>query len=475
MLGYILQFTDEKSKPKYIQLYEHIKSEIAKGEINEGQKLPSIRSVADTLAISKSTVEMAYAQLLAEGYIESRAKSGYYVLGIEGLHIYEDLKINSNSDAGSLIQEQMMTDAKKRFNTDGIEEVLFNFNDWRKMTNKILDYSRSSLVKYGDLQGEYSLRVEIAKFVHETRGVVCTPEQIIIGAGVQSLFVLVAALLRGDKNQIAFEFPGFIKGATIFEDYGYETVKIPVKAQGLNISALEKSTAKIVYVSPAHQYPTGSIMPIGNRLKLLKWASENDGIIIEDDYDSVLRYEGLPIPSLQGLNKGQQVVYVGAFSKLLMPSLRISFIILPKNLLEKYVKIKTRYAQTVSKVEQLTLANFMSEGYFDRHIRKIKKAYGRKNQLMLESLRTHGKTYFEVIGKTSGLHVVLSFEATMDVKALAEEMNGIGIRLEDAGLFEGRKIAVLSYSGLVDREIDSAVRAICVAIEKLKRHNEGRT
>lgn len=479
MLGFVINWSLESQKPKYMQLYEHIRQEIHYRRIEEGEKLPSIRSVAESLAVSKSTVEMAYAQLMVEGYIEARPKSGYYVLKLEGLTwVSEELSHKDLED-----EEVTLTDREDDFDlfkygneeldlapmlyhTDGIEEELFNFTDWRKMMSKVLDYERAALVKYGNPQGEYALRVAISKFVHETRGVICKPEQIIVGAGVQPLFMLLATLLKGDQNQIAIEFPGFLKGATIFEDLGYETIKIPVKAQGINLEALKKSQAKIVYVSPAHQYPTGSIMPIGNRLKLLKWAQNRDAVIIEDDYDSVLRYEGMPIPALQGLNRKAKVVYVGAFSKLLMPSLRISFIILPENLLEKYVKIKTRYTQTVSKVEQLALAHFMSEGYFDRHIRKIKKAYSKKNQLMLTTLRHYGINRFDVIGKSSGLHVVLAFNPSVDVTKVAAEMKSLGIKLDDAGLFEGKKIGVLSYSGIADHKIDDAVRTICSTIDR---------
>jgi GntR family transcriptional regulator/MocR family aminotransferase len=469
MLGFVVQFDLQSDQPKYIQLYEHIKGEIHMAQLSEGEKLPSIRSVAEALGISKSTVEGAYAQLLVEGYIESRPKSGYYVLKLERMP-EPDTPLTAGMGFAR-VRADRRAEQKRFAETDGVEPHLFNFNAWRKMLVKVMDYEQDTLVRYGDRQGEYVLRAEIAKFVHEMRGVVCTPDQIIVGAGVQSLFMLLSSLLKPECPEIAFEYPGFLKGATIFEDYGYHTVKIPVKAQGINLEALSKSSARVVYVSPAHQYPTGSIMPINNRMKLLKWAQENDAYIIEDDYDSVLRYEGVPIPSLQGLNHGKQVVHVGAFSKLLMPSLRISFMILPENLLAKYVKIKTRYSQTVSKVEQLALAHFMREGYFDRHIRKIKKAYAKKNQLILEALRMKGSDLFRVIGKTSGLHVVLSFDPRVDVMAAAGQMQALGIKLEDAGLFEGRKIAVLSYSGLPDDAIDDAVTEICSAIRA--QHVEG--
>ena len=217
------------------------------------------------------------------------------------------------------------------------------------------------------------------------------PEQVVIGAGIQYLFGLIASTFKSEYSSIAFEYPGFSKGMYIFEDYGYKMVKIPLEKDGIDMKTLEASQANIVYVSPSHQYPTGNVMAIKKRLQLLDWAKKNNAYIIEDDYDSLLRYEGYPVPALQGLNEGENVIYVGSFSKLLIPALRISFMILPVSLMAKFEAILPRYSQSVSKIEQLALENFMSEGAFERHIRRIKKIYGRKNALLIEAFKQIGR------------------------------------------------------------------------------------
>jgi len=469
MLGFVIQFNPKQSK--YIQLYQYIKQEIHQGTLVEGTRLPSIRSLSETLSISKSTVENAYGQLIAEGYIESKPKKGYYVSALDSYFF-------GVTEIQNTIQEQdiIRSDIKEKkeggmvlFDTDGIERNLFDFNIWKKMLTKVIEYDTEALICYGDVQGEYELRRQIATFIHESRGVKCTPDQIVVGAGVQSLFVILAALLRESQDTIAFESPGFYKGATLFEDFGFKTIEVPVKAQGINLDILMSSGAKLAYISPSHQYPTGSTMPINNRLKLLKWASEQEAYIIEDDYDSILRYEGMPIPSLQGLNNGENVIYVGAFSKLLLPSLRISFVVIPSSLMDAYVKMKMRYSQTVSKIEQLALAHFMNEGYFDRHIRRIKKWYGKKNQRLIDALKKKENSKFSIIGKSSGLHIMFSFEKHIDVLGLSKEMQRFGIKIDDAGIFEGKKIAVLSYSGLEDSAIEQVVDMIVVGIDLYDR------
>jgi len=459
MIGFVVHF-DEKSKvPKYIQLYEHIKNEVHDGTLREGTKLPSIRQVSEALKISKSTVENAYNQLIVEGYIESKYKSGYYVINIELYNFNQFAKEGAQSPKAYLEKQN-----KPVRNSDEQEEATFNFSEWKKMVNKVLEYDTKALLTYGDVQGEYELRREISDFLHQSRGGKCHPDQIIVGAGIQYLFGLIASLFRGDESQIAFEYPGFSKGMYIFEDYGYETIKIPVESDGINVKKLEASQVKIVYVSPSHQYPTGTIMPIKKRLKLINWATKNKAYIIEDDYDSLLRYEGYPIPALQGLNQGKNVIYVGSFSKLLIPSMRISFMVLPEPLLGKFNLIKERYSQTVSKVEQLALANYMSEGYFERHIRRIKKIYGRKNQLLIEAFEKNKSTSYELIGKESGLHVMLSFVKNIDTEKVVREANKIGLKLEGASDYTEKSILVLSYSGLMDYEIDSKIKRLAEII-----------
>lgn len=455
MLSVMVNFNIKSEKPKYVQLYESIKRSVLEGSLKKGEKLPSIRAMAESLSVSKSTIENAYNQLLVEGYIESRVKSGYYVSNIETTWFEGDF----DSD---LPRETKLSQGNEgqSYSGDGVEEGSFNFTEWKKALNRVLEYQSHKLLSYGDVQGEEVLREEIAHFVKSARGGVCHKDQIVVGAGIQYLFGLIATLFRPMKQSIAFEYPGFSKGMYIFEDYGYETVKIPVRHDGIDLVDLEKSNAKVAYVSPSHQYPTGSIMPINKRMQLIEWASRNNAYIIEDDYDSLLRYEGYPVPALQGLNKGKNVIYVGSFSKLLTPALRISFMVLPESLLSAYRQIQSRYSQSVSKIEQLALANYMIEGGFGRHIRRIKKHYGKKNQKLIEAFKKNPTKAFELIGSESGLHVVLYFNPKVCLKQLVELAKEEGILLEGVEEYSENRILVFPYSGIPDKDMEQVVATL---------------
>lgn len=452
MIGFMIHFDEKNQKPKYVQLYEYIRHEIMKGELKEGDKLPSIRTLSKALYISKSTVENAYNQLAIEGYIDSKNKSGYYVVPIETFGI----ELKKTPIKGQVTYESSEQSSDQNGITAGediLEATHFPFEAWKKIANQVLDHQSDKLLSQGDGQGEQILRAEIAQFVHQSRGGIVTAEQVVVGAGIQYLFGILAAMFREWTSDIAFEYPGFSKGMYIFEDYGFRTHKIPVMSNGIDVEQLESSNCSIVYVSPSHQYPTGSIMTINQRLKLLNWAKEKKGYIIEDDYDSILRYDGYPIPALQGLGRGEHVIYMGSFSKLLMPSLRISFMVLPEALMARYEAIKSRYSQTVSKWEQLTLAHFMRENHFERHLRRLKKIYGRRNQLLIDAFNDYGNHEIKLIGKASGLHVMLQFKKEERLTQSLNILKQMGIKLEPVGYKDSEPIAVLSYSGIPDDQI----------------------
>lgn len=462
MIGVMIDF-NQSHAPKYKQLYDHIKHEIELGNLKNNEKLPSVRLLAQTLKISKATIENAYNQLLLEGYIESRNKSGYYVIAFD---VQEREQLRSSITRDNHIKGSRKI--SKPYNSDGTEESAFSFLEWKKALNRVMEYETQSLLSYGDVKGEFELREEIARFVRQSRGVICKPEQIVIGAGIQYLFGLIAAGFRSIENSIAFEYPGFSKGMYIFEDYGYQMKRIPLKDDGIDIKLLDSSRSKLVYVSPSHQYPTGSVMGIKKRLQLLDWANKNSGYIIEDDYDSLLRYEGIPVPALQGLKGGEHVIYVGSFSKLLIPALRISFMIVPESLLQIFDQLLPRYSQSVSKIEQLALANYMAEGAFERHIRRIRKIYGKKNQLLIEAFKNSEYKEVSLIGKGSGLHVTLSFAKGVDVNALITACVEIGISLESIAGYKDGNIVVFSYSGVPDRDMNKVVQTIGAYAHKLK-------
>lgn len=460
MIGYMMTFEECSGVPKYIQLYERLKEDILKGILKKGEKLPSVRSVSSSLGVSKVTVENAYTQLQLEGFVESVPKSGYYVQDIEST-LMDFSEIPLRFDTEEKKTEEIPQDRA----SDGA----FNFQEWKKALNHVLEYQSEALLSVGDIQGEYELRYEIAKFISQSRGVRAEPSQVVVGAGIQVLFSLLASFLRTSMKEIAFEYPGFSKGMYVFEDHGYETLKIPIEEDGLIIEELEKSKAKIVYVSPSHQYPTGSVMPIRKRMQLLGWAEREKGYIIEDDYDSILRYEGYPVPALQGISKSDRVIYAGSFSKLLIPSLRISFLILPRELLSGFQMVRSRYSQSVSKTEQLALAEYMRDGSFERHLRRIRILYKKKNQILLEAFRKYPSHYFELVGKESGLHVVLSFAKEVSIPEMVRLAQKEGIALEGVEEYQENRILVFSYSGVRDEEMEGVVRKLVRCSERAAR------
>lgn len=409
--------------PLYQQLYNFFRGEIISGQLEPLTKLPSVRQLAGGLGISRTTVETAYDQLMAEGYIRSEPKVGYYASRLNTAEL-------ADSDLADLLGKDYEKEKPEfqgyDFRSDYVDKESFDFALWRYYINKALKNS-GRFLSYGSNRGELELRKEIAKYIHQSRGVVCKPEQIVIGAGVQSLLHILCSLLRDSYGAAGFEDPGFSKGQRIFRDHGLQIVPIPLEEDGLDLGKLSGSGVKLVYISPSHQFPTGTVMTIGKRLELLNWAHSCDGLIIEDDYDSELRYFGLPIPSLQGLDKGQRVIYLGSLSKIFLPSLRISFMVLPPTLLAGAWEVLSQYNQTSSKIEQIALAMFMQAGLLEKHIRRMRKVYARKNQLLTDSIREIMGDKVRVTGNDTGLYALLEVNGARTPEELVKMAEEAGI------------------------------------------------
>lgn len=357
--------------PLYIQLYNHYKNLISLGVLKPGSKLPSIRKCANERMISKTTVEGAYLQLVAEGYITSRPGSGFYVSSLD----YEDIAVTKGA---SYEQDYEKSRIIYDFASANVDYKTFNFSLWSKYIKHALR-NEKRLISYGEPQGEYDLRVAICDYIEESRGVLCSPHQVIVGAGIQSLLHVLCSLIS-HRNNVAFVNGGFNQGGAIFEDRGFKSVVYSNVDE--NLYSLKEENIKLIYTSPSHTTPWGDVMPINTRLKLLNFAKQEEALIIEDDYDSEFRYYGRPVPSLQGLDGGGKVIYMGTFSKLLLPSLRISFMVLPIGLLEVYKNKAQLYNQTASKTEQIALCNFIKDGHLKRQIKKSRKIYMTKSKFL---------------------------------------------------------------------------------------------
>lgn len=425
--------------PLYEKIYEYIKNEIVDGKISRGEKLPSTRLLAKNLSVSRSTVELAYDQLLAEGYIEAEPYRGYFVCDIEALYQLEQRNhIQEKLQAGQSWQPGWKTEIKHGEGSSKQKEIDFSpytidtqnfpYNVWRKLHKNVLLDDREEILLSGDGQGDYELRVAIADYLHQARGVNCVAEQIIIGAGNEYLELLLTQVL-GEKKTVLMDDPTYLQAYRTFSNMGYLVKNIPAEQGSMPIEAVRRENADVLYVMPSHQFPLGTVMPLKQRLELLKWASEKEGrYLIEDDHDSEYRYKGKPIPSLQSIDHEEKVIYLGTFSKSIAPSLRISYMVLPQHLLKNYQKFCGFYSTTVSKIQQEVLCEFISGGYFGRHLNKMRGIYKNKHDFLVSELKK--RPWVEnIAGDNAGLHVLVQVDTQMSEEELCERAAEQGIHL----------------------------------------------
>ncbi|HEO8418781.1 MocR-like pyridoxine biosynthesis transcription factor PdxR [Niallia sp. FSL W8-0635] len=451
----------DSSTPLYIQLADFIKQEIRKNHILPNEKLPSKRKLATHLQISLNTVQAAYDQLCAEGYVESIPRKGLYVLTID-----EEFKNQQQTKAIHIVKKtNKQEEVKIDFNSGQVDSKYFPYNIWRKLSMQSIYEDQNFWFSNGDPQGEFNLREQIAKHLYATRGVNCHPDQIIIGAGTQVLIGLIGLLLGRDKVY-GLENPGYYRIRVVLQDMGKETLPIPVDENGMDVSQLSKSKANVAYVTPSHQFPYGMIMPITRRLELIKWAEKNSAFIIEDDYDGEYRYKGKPIPALQGLANNSQIIYLGTFSKSLIPSLRISYGVLPNTLYSTYQKQFTVYKQTVSRMHQDTLYRFIKDGHWNSHLNKMRTLYRKKRQVLLQAIHEHLGRNVEVIGENAGLHIVLEVKSDWNEWRLIEKALDFGVKVYPVSTYYfqneylGNPKVILGYGGLTETEIETGIELL---------------
>ena len=448
-----MTFDASDKRPLYQQLYSWIAGEIAAGRLAAGEKLPSKRSAAANLGVSLNTVETALGMLIAEGYLESRPRSGVYVADISPL-------IPAPQQSAPMPASDGGQAAENSFSTSGVDVSLFPQKIWARLSREVMA-DAPALLNHGPAEGEVALRSAIAGYLHELRGVRCTSEQIVVGAGMEYLLGVLAPLLG---HRIALEQPGYPKARRIFANNGLEIVNVPVDEAGLRVDALARAGASAVYVTPSHQFPTGAMMPIGRRLDLLRWAAADpDRLIVEDDYDSEFRFDGKPVPSLQGMDPHGQVLYVGTFSRSVAPGIRIGYMVLPPLLLERWRQRFEGYSCTVSRLEQQTMARFLSGGHFTRSLNRARGQYRRRRDALVHSLRDAFGSRLTLMGAHTGLHLVAVLRLGLTEQQLVERAAGVGVRLWGLSRYgtppkelPGAGI-VLGYGTLSEEEIHAAV------------------
>ena len=449
MFNFTVSLDKNSKTPLYEQLYSHIANEILSKSLQENERMPSKKSLSAHLGISINTIETAYSLLVQEGYLRAMPRSGYYVCRIEA----------PIGKAVSYTKKQTESPRYRiDFKTNGIDFEAFPFTTWSKLSKEIM-YSNPKLLSSGDPQGDYELRISIAKYLHEFRGVNCDPDQIIIGAGIEYLLILLSKILGSDAVY-AIENPGYKKTCNILKSSRGRINYIDIDSDGMMIDMLKKTDSNIACITPSHQFPTGAIMPIGRRFELLSWADEkSDRYIIEDDYNSEFNFSARPIPAVQGLSQNSKVIYMSTFSRTLAPSIRIAYMVLPAPLLEIYQKDFGMYSSTVSRFEQHTLNKFISEGYFQRHLNRIKNIYKKRRDLMIANLKTLPYP-IEIYGEHAGLHLLVKVK---DAKKITDTAQKHGIRIYDLDDYffmqpqKNHNTLVIGYASCSEEDINELI------------------
>ena len=457
MLTYALTKTGGVSL--YEQLYRRVKDDILTGRLATGEKLPSKRALAAHLEVSVITVKNAYEQLMAEGYIYGMEKKGYYVSPVQRPLTAPAHRQEAAPPAEHVWEMDLVT------NSIAAED--FPFTVWARLMRQTILEQGTGLLRPMPPQGAPELRRAIAAYLQQFRGMTVDEEQIIIGAGTEQLYNMLVQLLGRDKRY-AVEDPGYGKIARIYRSNQAEVVSVPLDGAGLSVSALGEAGADVVHISPSHHYPTGIVMPIARRQELLRWAAQGDDrFILEDDYDSEFRFVGRPIPTLFSVDEAGRVIYLNTFSKTIAPSIRISYMVLPRALMERFRGNLGFYSCTVSSFEQYTLARFLRDGHFEKHINRMRKFYrSRRNRVvsLLESCPMAEK--FTILEQDAGLHFLVQVDTAVSDEALTALLAAQGIRVHTLSEYyhqsppEQLHCLVVNYSSIDEDALKKALETL---------------
>ncbi len=438
-----------KGKNKYWSLYEKLRNDILEGRLKKGERLPSKRALAESLNVSVVTVQSAYDQLLAEGYVYSKERSGYFAsdVNVEFYGRRENPPVNYPPE--------------KKYKLDfvkGSAPSLFPFATWAKLMRAVLSDCGEHLLERVPCDGDAELKNAVASYLYRARGIDVDPRYVVIGAGAEYLYGVIVQLLGRDKL-FAVENPGYGKISQTYKLNGAKCVYIPVTDSGVNLRAVEESGADLLHVSPSHQFPTGAVTPASSRARLIAWANSGDRYVIEDDYDSEFRLSGKPLQSTFSLCP-DRVIYMNTFSKSLAPSMRMGYMVLPPKLYERYLQLFSHSANVVPLFEQKTLAKMLDGGYFERHINRLKNYYRAVRQAISDKAKEIEGCAVKDTG--SGLHLLISFKGASDeyIKSQAAE-RGINLRCLSDYLLQplqgAEGWAVINYSGVTPQAISEIV------------------
>lgn len=507
----------DSNTPLHKQLYDEIRLAILSGRLPSGQKVPSTRTLSKSLGVSRATVTTAFDFLLSEGYLESFIGSGTYVcreLPDDILAVSEEeaeaIPYESNLDFTPQTQTQSSQSPQSTKSSPPKRQLSWygeslQVSDWMDFSNEEpeiqFNFGRPDLEHFplkqwnqlvslhskkrefflldspANAQGYEPLQEAIAAYLARSRAFVCDPEQIIVVSGSQQAIALVTRVLVDRGDLVGLEEPGYIGAQRLFLAQGAQLIPIPVDTAGARLEELKTkygtsdNKLKLVYLTPSHQYPTGVVLSLSRRLDLLSWARKTETLIIEDDYDSEFRYKGRPIPALAGLDSGSSVIYMGTFSKILLPSLRIGYIVVPHDLIEVFRRAKWLADRHSPLLEQQVLADFINQGHMERHVRRMKRLYEQKRRVIINELKKHLGRRATIFGDNAGIHVLVRIESKLADAEIVERCwkLGVGISSTRKLYFTEPKHAgefMLNYGSLTEEEIEYGIAVLAKVVEE---------
>jgi GntR family transcriptional regulator / MocR family aminotransferase len=476
----------QNGSPLYRQLYEALRRAILAGQLKPGTRLPSTRELAEDLRVSRNTVMNAYEQLLAEGYVEGQTGSGTYVsrlLPEELLHARavpgrapraaskgRALSKRGQMLAATPVNVARVTGPSRPFRPGSPAIDAFPFELWSRLVARHWRRPRRDLLNYGEPGGYHPLREAIAAYLGAARAVRCEPGQVIVVAGAQQALDLAARVLTDAGDAVWVEEPGYLGAKGALTAAGARLVPVPLDEEGLSVEAGARlaPSARLIYASPSHQYPSGVTMSLSRRLALLEWAGRAGAWVIEDDYDSEYRYEGRPLGALQGLDREQRVVYLGTFSKVLFPALRIGYVVVPPDLVDAFCAARALADRHSPTVEQAVLADFLNEGHFARHIRRMRALYAERQAALVAAGREELGGLLELKPADAGLHLTGLLPAGRSDLEASRAAESLGVDAQPLSAFYLRRPArgglVLGYAAYDEREIREGVRRLARAL-----------
>lgn len=449
----------------YENLYSCIREDIINGRIKQGEKMPSKRTLAENLGVSSLTVENAYLRLMDEGLLYSEPKRGYFVSNMAAVPVMAESKIidlNINTKGGKKDNAVSFD-----FSSNRTETGMFPFSVWAKLMREVISNREEDLLKVSPTGGVYELKEAIAEHLSSFRGMAIDPDQIIVGAGTEYIYTMITKLLGKDKVY-GIENPGYQKINRIYRSENVDIELLDLDNSGIDIGKLRKSEASIVHVSPIHQFPTGITMTYQRKQELLNWAYEKEGrYIIEDEYDSEFRLNKKPIPPLMSSDSKGRVIYINTFSKSLTSTIRISYMILPKNLAELFYEKLFFYSNTVSTFEQYILSEFIKRGYFEKHINRMRLHYIRKKKEIENTIsEVFEENQCKIIENDSGLHFILELNTKLPDEIVEEELLKRGIRLNSISSFDIKEQKknyhrfLLNFSGMQTEGLKNSLKIV---------------